>query len=254
METNYQHYKHEINKYKSDIDNKFFLDTYNGTINFCDNECCEDCVFRKLNIDNYGYSCQYAQMIDEWNELEFRPIVSIDYKKHHFNYNPATWHGKDDTGRIYCYGKVENAIKAFQERIDELSKGMINYEYFSKKINKITRLGIPFSITKDEQVLPCSNCSECIFDPTKCNSEKIKWADELYREKEEEIDWENIPIDTKILVREHEGDLWKNRYFAGYIGGKPYVWNHGATSWSIGGKNIKLFCTSWKYAKLYEEE
>lgn len=182
METNYQHYKHKINKYKSDIDNKFFLDTYDGTINFCDGERCKDCMFRQLNRNSYGYSCRYVQMIDEWNELEFQPIISIDYKKHHFNYNPATWHGKDDTGRIYCYSKAETAVAAFKERIDKFFKNITNYEYSSKEINKITRLGISFGVTEDEQILPCPICSKCIFNQATCNSDKLKWADELREE------------------------------------------------------------------------
>lgn len=261
METNYQHYKHKINKYKSDINNQFFLDTCNGKINFCDSERCTNCIFHTLNKDSYGYSCRFAQMISEWSELDFQPIVSIDYKKHHFDYNPATWHGRDDTGRIYCYQNAETAVKKFKERTDQFFKDVTNYEYFSKEINDLTRLGIPFAITKDEKVLPCfqTSCSQCIFiqDQGQCLSNKLKWADELYQEKKEEIDWAEIPIDTKILVREYEGDLWKSRYFAGYIDGKPYVWSNGATSWSIGDigeKNIKLFCTSWKNTKLYEEE
>lgn len=260
METNYQYYKDKIDKFKSEIDGKFFLDTCNGAINFCNTERCTTCMFHELNRNSYGYSCHFAQMISEWSELDYQPIISIDYKKHHFDYNPTTWHGRDDTGRIYCYQSDEKAIEGFKKRIDQLCKDMTKYEYFAKDIEKLSRLSIPFAITEDEQVLPCWDtvkCSNCIFDETKCNIDKLKWADELYQKKEKEIDWTKVPIDTKILVREHEGDLWKSRYFAGYIDGKPYVWSHGATSWSIGDigeKNIKLFCTSWKYTKLYKED
>ena len=63
----------------------------------------------------------------------------------------------------------------------------------------------------------------------------------------EPIDWENIPVDTKILVS-IDGEEWIKRYFAKYIKGKVYVWDYGATSFSSN------HCTKWAYAKLYEEE
>ena len=63
----------------------------------------------------------------------------------------------------------------------------------------------------------------------------------------EPIDWENISVDTKILVST-DGEKWNKRYFAKYINGKVYAWDCGATSFSSN------HCTKWAYAKLYEEE
>ena len=63
----------------------------------------------------------------------------------------------------------------------------------------------------------------------------------------EPIDWENISVDTKILVS-MDGEEWIKRYFAKYINGGVYVWDYGATSFSSN------HCTKWAYAKLYEEE
>lgn len=63
----------------------------------------------------------------------------------------------------------------------------------------------------------------------------------------EPIDWENISVDTKILVS-IDGEKWNKRYFAKYINGKVYAWDCGATSFSSN------HCTKWAYAKLYEEE
>jgi hypothetical protein len=61
------------------------------------------------------------------------------------------------------------------------------------------------------------------------------------------IDWENISVDTKILVSIN-GKEWHRRYFAKYIKDEVYVWDYGATSFSSN------HCTKWAYAKLYEEE
>lgn len=63
----------------------------------------------------------------------------------------------------------------------------------------------------------------------------------------ESVDWENISVDTKILVS-IDGEEWSKRYFAKYINGGVYAWDYGATSFSSN------HCTEWAYAKLYEEE
>lgn len=63
------------------------------------------------------------------------------------------------------------------------------------------------------------------------------------------IDWENIPIDTPLLVSNGRG-AWKRRHFAKYEGGKVYAFAQGRTSFS----SSKDCVTSWKIAKLFEEE
>ena len=63
----------------------------------------------------------------------------------------------------------------------------------------------------------------------------------------ESIDWENISVDTKILVSIN-GEEWNKRYFAKYINGGVYAWDYGATSFSSNR------CTEWAYVKLYEGE
>lgn len=63
------------------------------------------------------------------------------------------------------------------------------------------------------------------------------------------IDWKNIPVDTPLLVRDGSG-AWKRRYFAKYENGKIYAFAQGRTSFS-GSKDC---VTSWKNAKLFEEE
>lgn len=61
-----------------------------------------------------------------------------------------------------------------------------------------------------------------------------------------EVDWFKIPVDTKILVS-IDGNLWDNRHFAKYEGGKVYAWNDGLTSWTA--EDV----VEWPYAKLVEE-
>lgn len=69
----------------------------------------------------------------------------------------------------------------------------------------------------------------------------------LPEDEKQEIDWESVPVDTKILVKERAGQEWKPRYFAKYENGKVYAWTEGKTS------NETETYWSWRYAKLAEE-
>lgn len=63
-----------------------------------------------------------------------------------------------------------------------------------------------------------------------------------------EVDWKNVPVDAKILVRNYEDDEWKPRHFASSKGGDVYAWAYGCTSHT----SKTLIC--WEYAKLAEEK
>ena len=83
----------------------------------------------------------------------------------------------------------------------------------------------------------------------KCHLYRTIWLMEDYKEPEEpEVDWNNVEVDTPILVRDYEGQEWANRYFAKYENETIYAWDSGRTSWSGDG------VTEWKYAKLAESE
>ena len=66
--------------------------------------------------------------------------------------------------------------------------------------------------------------------------------------KESEVDWNEVKIDTPILVRDSENGDWFKRHFAEYKNGKIYTWDNGHTSWET-SRMIE-----WKYAKLVEDE
>jgi len=61
--------------------------------------------------------------------------------------------------------------------------------------------------------------------------------------------WNDVKIDTKILVRDDESHSWHKAYFAGYKNGFVKSFAYDATSWS--STNFKI---SWKYAKLAEKD
>lgn len=61
-----------------------------------------------------------------------------------------------------------------------------------------------------------------------------------------EPDWNEVPVDTKILVRETDIDPWEKRHFAKFENGTVYAWINGKTSFTTGD----IMC--WRYAKLAE--
>lgn len=86
----------------------------------------------------------------------------------------------------------------------------------------------------------------CDLDCTRCRMLQAMWLLEDY--KEPEIDWNEVKVDTPILVRDNDDDKWIRRYFAKYDGKFVYAWNSGRTSWT------EEYTTGWKYAKLAETE
>ena len=63
------------------------------------------------------------------------------------------------------------------------------------------------------------------------------------------IDWNEVPVDTPILVKDFHGNTWKKRYFAFIKDETIYAWQNGATSWSVGDDKCVI---PWMQAKLAE--
>lgn len=63
------------------------------------------------------------------------------------------------------------------------------------------------------------------------------------------VDWYKVKVDTPILVREYDDNIWEKRHFAFFKNGKVHAWLNGSTSWSV-AKTCDTI--SWRYAKLAE--
>lgn len=66
------------------------------------------------------------------------------------------------------------------------------------------------------------------------------------------VDWSAVKVDTKILVRDINGAIWKRRYFARYENGKVYAFDSGRTSWSA-NTNHSVDLVPWDFAEVADE-
>ena len=93
--------------------------------------------------------------------------------------------------------------------------------------------------------------SYCKMACATCSTALNLWLDEEYEEPE--VDWDNVPVDTLVRVRDFEDDEWALKYFKGIDGeakrARFLAWNGGATSKTACG-----VYTHWKYCELVEDE
>lgn len=75
------------------------------------------------------------------------------------------------------------------------------------------------------------------------------WLDEEYEEPE--VDWNNVPVDTLVRVRDNKNDKWALRYFCERKENGVYMtFPNGRTS-----KTAKYYTKEiWKYCELVEDE
>ena len=75
-----------------------------------------------------------------------------------------------------------------------------------------------------------------------------KYAKLAEDEKESEVDWSKVKVDTAIYVKASKYGNWFKRYFAEYKNGKIYTWGNGLTSHDTSRM------MEWNYAKLAKSE
>ena len=130
---------------------------------------------------------------------------------------------------------------------------MTNKEKYGNEILDIACTGDRVAMRKSDNVIVgCRKleCLDCAFNTHGkfCNDEIEKWANSEYVEPP--VDWSKVAVDTPILVRDSEKNVWKKRYFAKCENGMVCTWGYGATSWSADSDNV----CDWKIAKLAEGE
>lgn len=78
------------------------------------------------------------------------------------------------------------------------------------------------------------------------------WLDEEYEESK--VNWNKVPVDTLVRVRDYKADNWKLRYFAGFLEYAPLkyeTWNSGRTSKTAHGTDDSM---CWRFCELVEDE
>lgn len=127
---------------------------------------------------------------------------------------------------------------------------MTNYEKNKELLDMYAVADVSWGVDRDGKISEChGNCGYCIFGLDEiCTQKRLEWLQQEYKEPEVEVDWNKVPIDTLILVKQGESHEWEERYFAGYMWGKVCAFDNGNTSEDFNG------ITPWKYAKLAEQE
>lgn len=86
-----------------------------------------------------------------------------------------------------------------------------------------------------------------------CGTAFAFWLDEEYKEPpKSEVDWDKVPVDTLVRVRDSEDEEWTLQYFrciSDITSCKYVAWSDGTTSKTSYGA-IKR----WKFCELVEDE
>lgn len=94
--------------------------------------------------------------------------------------------------------------------------------------------------------------SYCKMTCVTCGVALKLWLDEEYEETPKpEVDWDNVPVDTLVRVRDSLNEDWKLAFFKGFYPLKEFkfeTWTNAETS-----KTGHVF-EGWNYCELVEDE
>lgn len=136
---------------------------------------------------------------------------------------------------------------------------MENQKYYEKEILHIAVTGCAVAVNKDTYApMTCSKdmCEHCINhkENGRCDKEKtaiLTWMKEEYIDPAERIDWDKIAIDTPILVRNKEDEIWQRGHFAGLSNERGvFIFPNGKTSFTA-DKREDVY-VAYKHARLAE--
>lgn len=120
---------------------------------------------------------------------------------------------------------------------------MKNYEKYADEIKGYKGLNFCGDVVLPH-VLKSEDCGDITCN--RCYMLQMIWLLEEYEEPE--VDWSKVEVDTPILVRNSEDEVWIRRHFAKYENGEVYAWDNGYTRWTASDMAV------WKYANLADGE
>lgn len=100
--------------------------------------------------------------------------------------------------------------------------------------------------------------SYCKMTCTTCGTALQFWMDEEYEEPQNpEVDWDSVPVDTLVRVRDYKSDEWTLRYFKG-LSRTPsaYPPEYGYEVWALGATSVTAEDDTerWRYCELVEDK
>lgn len=130
-------------------------------------------------------------------------------------------------------------------------------KYKNELINVIKKDGKLCEFVKKHEVFRMfgkDSKSYCKMTCVTCGTALQLWLDEEYEEPPKpEVDWDKVPVDTLVRVRDLESEEWILKYFKGIDEEAPesrfMAWDNGATSKTAYGNY-----THWRYCELVEVE
>lgn len=120
-----------------------------------------------------------------------------------------------------------------------------------KEVLRKENVGKKYKVKGNEYTLSLFGEKLQLIDNYDRTIEFITYLEDIVNGDFEEVtDWENIPLDTPIMVRDFDSESWMMRHFAFYKFGKVYCWFDSYTSNDSNCSGAKC----WQQAKLYEKE
>ena len=116
-----------------------------------------------------------------------------------------------------------------------------------KEVLRKENVGKKYKVKGNEYTLSLFGEKLQLIDNYDRTIEFITYLEDIVNGDFEEVtDWENIPIDTPIMVRNFDSEGWMMRHFAFYKFGKVYCWLDSYTSNDSDCSGAKC----WQQAKL----
>lgn len=258
---NFEKYEDEVREYKGDNFCADFVIPHILKSNNCANICCSDCGRRQM----LWFVAEYEEPEIDWGKVEVDTPILVknseyeEWLKRHF--------AKYENGKVYawqvgCTSWTENSMTDWDyAKLTEDAKEDKEPEVDWNEV----KIDTPILVKQREDSEWYNEEWERRYFAKFEDGVVYAWDDgqtswtahntmtswnyaKLAETEEPKVDWNEVKIDTLIMVRDSEYGDWFKRYFAEYKNGKIYTWDNGHTSWET-SRMIE-----WKYAKLVEDE
>ena len=255
---NFEKYEDEIREYNGDNFCEDFVLPHILKKDNCAGIYCSVCAKRQL----MWFLEEYEESETDWNQVEVDTLILVRnsedkmWHKRHFakykNGNVYAWSDGQTSWTAYDmmvwkYAKLAEDAKEDKEPEVDWNEVKVDTPILVRDSENTEWLKKYFAKYENGHVYVWNLGRTSWTAPNNKSVSAWQYA-KLAESEEPEVDWNEVKIDTPIMVRDHEDGDWFKRYFAEYKNGKIYAWDNGHTSWET-SRMIE-----WKYAKLVEDE